>query len=360
MSQLASRVSALLEPLSAESPCGVNLRHDPVYDHLRQLRREDDASLPMGVWQSDIKRADWHRMEVVATTVLHDRSKDLMVAVWLGEAWLHIDARAGIKDALSLVAGLCERYPEDLYPQPADGDLSWRATPIEWMVRRYSELLQTHFPLLEDTEGEFSGFGLSSWHSLQRRRVQVNDSKAAKAAAEEANGQHARLNERVRATPPSWWLSSFEAIQTALQRLAGLEAWSAHYFHEQEPSYGTLRQALESSATLFKEFIAMHPPQALPQEAEEVTSDMTQNTQAESGHEATPARVFGEPKNREEAYRQLLLISDYLARTEPHSPVPYLIRKGVEWGNKPLKELLSELISSDAEARRVWTLLGVL
>ena len=39
---------------------------------------------------------------------------------------------------------------------------------------------------------------------------------------------------------------------------------------------------------------------------------------------------------------------------------PYLIRRGVEWGNKPLSELLGELISADAESRRLWTLLGVL
>jgi type VI secretion system protein ImpA len=74
---------------------------------------------------------------------------------------------------------------------------------------------------------------------------------------------------------------------------------------------------------------------------------------------STP-QVFREPASRDEAYRQLLLIAEYLTRTEPHSPVPYLIRRGVEWGNKPLSELLGELISADAESRRLWTLLGVL
>ncbi|HCI3127239.1 TPA: type VI secretion system protein TssA, partial [Pseudomonas aeruginosa] len=68
----------------------------------------------------------------------------------------------------------------------------------------------------------------------------------------------------------------------------------------------------------------------------------------------------GAPTSREDAYRQLLLIADYLARTEPHSPVPYLIKRAVEWGNKPLSELLAELINADSEARRVWSLLGVL
>lgn len=69
-------------------------------------------------------------------------------------------------------------------------------------------------------------------------------------------------------------------------------------------------------------------------------------------------RPAGAPTSREDAYRQLLLIADYLARTEPHSPVPYLIKRAVEWGNKPLSELLAELINADSEARRVWSLLA--
>ena len=48
------------------------------------------------------------------------------------------------------------------------------------------------------------------------------------------------------------------------------------------------------------------------------------------------AAVFAqrEPQGREDAYRQLRGIADYLARTEPHSPVPYLIYRAVEWGEK--------------------------
>ncbi|MEN9659265.1 MAG: hypothetical protein RL571_2730 [Pseudomonadota bacterium] len=72
------------------------------------------------------------------------------------------------------------------------------------------------------------------------------------------------------------------------------------------------------------------------------------------------ALPFSQPRSREGAYPQLQLIADYLAKTEPHSPVLYLIYRSVEWGNKPLRDLLAELISSDAEARKLWTLMGVL
>ena len=100
----------------------------------------------------------------------------------------------------------------------------------------------------------------------------------------------------------------------------------------------------------------MHPqqPTVVPVQTAPAATSPTSQPQA------AVAQVFQEPANREEAYRQLLVIAGYLARTEPHSPVPYLIRRGVEWGNKPLSELLGELISADAESRRLWTLLGVL
>ncbi len=42
----------------------------------------------------------------------------------------------GLPGSLALVAGLCERYPEQLHPQAEDGDQSWRVIPLEWLARR--------------------------------------------------------------------------------------------------------------------------------------------------------------------------------------------------------------------------------
>ena len=64
--------------------------------------------------------------------------------------------------------------------------------------------------------------------------------------------------------------------------------------------------------------------------------------------------------HREQAYQMIKQVADYLARTEPHSPVSYLLYRAFAWGHTPLPELLSELISSDEPARRLWRQLGVL
>lgn len=52
------------------------------------------------------------------------------------------------------------------------------------------------------------------------------------------------------------------------------------------------------------------------------------------------AQLLGD---REHAYRVLAEISDYLMQVEPHSPVPYLIRRAVAWGQLNAAELYQEV-----------------
>lgn len=353
---LPDLMDQLLAPISEQAPCGVDLRYEREFDQLRDLRREDDASLPTGVWQSTLKRADWPQVERLTTTLLLERSKDLMLSAWLGEAWLHLQALDGLPGSLALISGLCERFPEDVHPLAEEGDQSWRVIPLEWLVRRYTEVLLTRVPLFGAGNSDFEACTLEVWRRLQIQQVQANDSKNAKSSAEAARSQQKKLSDQIRATPLAFWLRTQGNLLLSLQHLQRLENWCEAYLGEQGPGLRPLQDTIQALLTLVQEFIAMHPQQpAAPAPQLETPAAMTQPEAP-----AAVAQALREPASRDEAYRQLLLIAEYLARTEPHSPVPYLIRRGVEWGNKPLSELLGELISADAESRRLWTLLGVL
>jgi type VI secretion system protein ImpA len=67
----------------------------------------------------------------------------------------------------------------------------------------------------------------------------------------------------------------------------------------------------------------------------------------------------GAIRSREEAYRRLAEAADYLLRTEPHSPTPYLVMRAVAWGNMPLSGLLQELVQSEGDLRQLYKLLGM-
>lgn len=348
-------IEQYLAPIPGAEPCGPSLRHDGIWDRLKEFRREDDSSLPTGVWQAELKRGDWAALEHVAGEVLRERSKDLMIAAWLGEAWLRRYGLDGCAPALRLLVALCERYPDELHPQPQDDDRSWRVPPLEWMVCHYSNLLLTQVPLFGSADPELAQVTLYLWRRLLARQVQASDSKQDKAAAESARLEQRKYLEAIRQLPAEHLRASLVTLEVGLEALQRFEAWSDAWLADQAPSFAPLRQVLEGIVHIVQEFAPMSsesPPPALPEGP------------AAAPGEAPPAAVVAPsavaPGSREEAYRQLSLIADYLARSEPHSPVPYVIRRAVEWGQQPLSELLDELLSSDAESRRVWKLLGVL
>ena len=351
----SASIEQYLEPIPGDTVCGPSLRYEGAWDRLRELRREDDASLPTGVWQSDLKRGDWAALEALAGDLLRGRSKDLMIAVWLGEAWIHRRGLAGVNAALALLTGLCERYPDTLHPQPEEGDRSWRVFPLEWMVRQYSATLLIQTPLFGIDAQEFAHVNLHDWLQLQQRQVQMSDSKQDKIAAETARLEYRKLHERLRHTPTSHFITADVELQAALAALERLENWSDGWLAELAPSFGDLRQTLTSLRAQIEEFVPMS--EHIPSTEPEIVAVVDGPT-AEPSTPSLP--MAGMPSSREQAYRHLAQIADYLARTEPHSPVPYVIRRAVEWGNQPLGELLDELISADAESRRLWKLLGVL
>jgi predicted component of type VI protein secretion system len=63
--------------------------------------------------------------------------------------------------------------------------------------------------------------------------------------------------------------------------------------------------------------------------------------------------------SRDDAYRRLAEAADYLARTEPHSPTPYLVRRAIAWGGMRLEDLLPELVRNSNELGEICRLLQI-
>lgn len=62
-----------------ENPYGLALPHSPVCATIREARREDDPDLPQGIWERELKRADWDKALSLSLGMLRERSKDMQV-----------------------------------------------------------------------------------------------------------------------------------------------------------------------------------------------------------------------------------------------------------------------------------------
>jgi type VI secretion system protein ImpA len=353
---LQGSLESLLQPISQDAPCGMSIRYEAEYDLLREAKREDDTSLPTGIWQAEVKRGDWATVEKLGRQILQSRSKDLTVAVWLGEAWMHRRGIEGLSAAMSLLLGLCQRFWDTVHPLPQDGDMSYRTGPLAWGVHAYSTLLLSRMPLpVLDQRSDLDGFTLADWRVWQKHLgldQGKNTSKTAAPLVEAAKKLEQKINDSIRAADVIQLRNAHSFALNGLTQITELAQECDQKMGNDAPTFQPLFLLMQELEIILKEWLTMHP-QPLPTVPDLVLPAPV----AERKPDPLP---FLQPNSREEAYRQLQLIADYLARTEPHSPVPYLIYRSVEWGNKPLRDLLAELISSDAEARRLWSLLGVL
>lgn len=351
MSDALLDAASLLAPISPDNPCGEWLRHDRVYAQVSEARREDDPSLPQGIWEQPQKRADWALVEQLCTEALAHRSKDLQLAAWLTEAWLRLRGLAGLVDGLQLITGLLEQYWDGLHPRLAADDLEYRLAPFAWLNKHGAAALGS-VQLATGVTPDGRLYTLMEWD-----RVLRNEQLAAPPQSPPRNGtpppaQLARqhFSAAVSMTPAQFYTEQrvqLHGVGVALDRMAivldGL-------LGAQAPTLPGLEARLDDCFRALQELAGVPWQEELEEEDDMGT---VQEMPA-----VRPADSAGAPRSREEAFRRLDEVADFLLRTEPHSPVPYLVKRAVAWGAMPLAELLQELLDSESDLKQLNRLLG--
>lgn len=356
----------LLEPVPGARATGAAMRHAGDYQRIEEARRQDDPALPQGVWQHDLKRADWALVANACAETLEQRSKDLQVAAWLLEARLHQDGLTALADALALLHGLCERYWPDLYPEiEADGDISARLAPFEWLNDKLPPLLY-EVPITCSSD-EARPRSWTDYGNAQRlERLRLHDAKQAERAEARGAVGLAVVQAAIDATPDEFYRRLAGMLDDADRALAGLQAELDRRCGSAGVGLANVRTAIVAlrgfARTVLKERGAPQMPE--PSASDLVTEDDGEQLDAPE-EQALPAEpMFATAsglsiRSREEAYRLLAEIAHYLHRTEPHSPTPYLIQRAVGWGTLPLHALLMELSRGRQDLSLLFELLGL-
>ena len=321
-------LESLLAPIAPDRRAGESIRLDGSFDELRRLR-EEEPDLPQGSWKRELKRAEWNELAARAAETLRTRSKDLQVAGWLTEAWTHFHGFAGLDRGLNLIAALCRDFWPDLHPGAGDDDA--RGNAIEWLAdtcRRAARVVPVTAP---NREGAVS----YNWNDIDVADRTVKEKALVSASM----------------TPRAWLASRAAEVESAVEAVEELDAIvTANLPEDIAPSLVKLRTTLEAIQKFF-------PVEDAPPVRAESPSYVQETTVEEPVFETVAAH--GEITSRGEAYQRLREASDYLLRTEPHSPVPYLVRRAIAWGNLTLAELLEELLTKNADLQTIYTLLGL-
>jgi type VI secretion system protein ImpA len=349
----------LLAPIAGPRPTGRDVRYEGDYELIIEARREDNAALPQGVWLHDLKRADWADVQRLCTDSLSTRSKDLQIASWLTEALVHLQGFAGLAHGFALLGELCERFWPDLYPAIEEGDLSGRVAPLEWLNEKLPSLLRSQ-PIVRSAADPDEHFSWTDYVNAQRletlRQRDAGSAERSEAAGAVTLARFAACRQRTETA----LLNRTEAeLKAALQALEFLNALLQQHCGKEAPGLGAIRSAIEDLLAFVAVELADRPkPASLLSSLRKQPSPPIADTPTGPAAEATePAQP---PRTREEAYRQLSEIAEFLLRTEPHSPTPYLIQRAASWGEMPLPELVQELSRSGSDVSMLLGALGLL
>lgn len=351
-------LETLLAPVAPGSPAGPSLRYDGTYDRIREARREDDTRLNQGIYQSEHKRADWAAVESLCLEAL-TRSKDLQVAAWLLEAWVRRHGFAGVREGLRLMSALCEAFWEDLHPglEPG-GDAGARVAPVEWVNQKLSLQLK-QLPVTDPQQADVDAYSYADWESAcDLDHLSKKDPKAAQAAEARGRVSLSKFSTSVMLTDARRFAELYEAACDAADAAGWLERLLDERCGRQAPSLHGFREALYAVRQMAADVLRTRP------DAAEFTADPGEEeamTYAEVGEDPDEdgGRLWASApiRSRAEAYRRLSEAADYLLRTEPHSPTPYLVRRAVEWGGMSLHEVLQQIVRNDGEMQEIDRLL---
>jgi type VI secretion system protein ImpA len=331
----------LLNPISAEKPAGENLRYAPVFDKIKEARREDDDA-PQGDWTRERKVADWPLAVKLISEALATKTKDLQLAAWLAEAMLNREGVAGLREVLELIRGYLENFWDGLYPELDEGDAEYRAAPLQWIGDR----LEKPMKRAALTRGGLNWFQYKESRSVGTEEAADTDERqrARLDAIAEGKIPQETFDKDFESTPKKFYvalLATFDATQETMTSLGEL---CDAKFGDVSPSFSTLNRVLDEVRQtvyiLLQAKREKEPDEPVPasEPEPEVEAEAAVEESGTAGAAAAPARArrsaapSAEPVDRDDAIARVVVVAKFMRQQDPYGPAPYLMLRGLRWG----------------------------
>jgi type VI secretion system protein ImpA len=348
----------LLDPIPGDNPSGVDLRYDPIYDKIKEARREDDEA-PQGDWQYTRKTADWPQVIKLAGEALAAKSKDLQLAAWLTEAMMKREGFSGLRGGLELLCGLLEKFWDTLYPEIEDGDLEIRAAPLSWIGLKLAvpcklvPLNRAGHDYFEYEQSRQVGYEADCGDDYYKKQAREKAIEEGKLTAEE-------FDKGFDETPKAFYKLMAADIKASLKAIEELNRIGDEKFGDAAPSYTALRKALEEvqifADQLLKKKLEIDPDAVEPEPAAaepDIPAFGVEAVAAGGGTAVAAARVMSpEPESEPDAVARIAAAARYLRRAAPGNPGPYLMLRGLRWGEVRAAGLSPKLLEAPSTPTR--------
>jgi len=352
-------ITNLLLPVSEDNPAGTDIREDTspasAYYAIKDARKAARAAERSNMFDGDNSEADsqWRIVAELAPEILKNRAKDLEIASWYTEALIRQHGFKGLKDGFQLIYGLIEQYWENIYPMPDEDGIETRVAPLTGLNGEGAEgVLIAPIRNVYITQGSSPG-PFNSWMYQQTLDIdKLADEQTKKSKIDKLGFSLDDINKNVADSSVDFFINICDDISISLETFRKI----AHILDENcgihdSPPTSNITNILEECIGTIKHL----GRDKIPVEVEddmETDDELHEPTDPDvsAGQENTTA---GPIRNRRDAFKRLTELSDFFRKTEPHSPISYILERAVTWGEMPLNDLIKELIP-DSAARGIY------
>jgi len=353
-------IDTLLSPISESQPTGSDARVEPEitqnYYSLKDARTTARAAERSNIFDNNTSEIpEWLTILTQAPQVLCEQTKDIEICCWYTEALVRKEGFSGLKHGFELIRGLIDEYWDELYPMPDEDGLETRVAPLTGLNGSGAEgvLISPIRNVKITSSNTHDSFSL--WQYQQALDIQkIHDENDRQNRINNAGFSLTDIQHSVSETPDEFFIQTisdlnhciddYRAISNKLDEYCGLDI---------SPPTRNIINVLEECISAIKHLAG----EALDS-SEEIAADDTEENNNTGDRENTVV-TSGSITSREEAFKQLLRISDFFKKTEPHSPIPAVLQRAVDWGNMPLEQLIQELIPDNSSREHYSHLTGI-
>jgi type VI secretion system protein ImpA len=327
--------SSLLEPVSAERPCGPDLDAAGDADFMSFLAAME-GKLPQFYYSFDIKSIDFDGA-LASGTALLERSRDVRVIVLLAKLAILGRDLFGFATWLQGLESLLRDRWDDVNPRGEDGDFLSRMAPLHTLDDNPVVILPLQHVALAQTKREgvvtFRAHLVASGEVRPRENEIVLDVGMIEKTFREADlGELTRVRD------------ALMAIRTALSGIVEISKARAGY--EQAVEFKALPATAGRMFDLVQAALVRRDPTAAgvgEAPVEDTDGPAASAAGAAAGALASPAVIVA----------TLSAAAAYFEAMEPSSPAVLLIRQARQLVGKNLFEVMQILVPSYAESARI-------
>jgi type VI secretion system protein ImpA len=293
---------------------------------------EDDPQRP-----TEPKYADWEDIIEVCFETLTTKTKDLNLVVRLIEAMTRLNGYGGLLNGLDFLKAYLENCWEFTYPLvESEEDLELRAGPFNWLSDPHrGSRFPTNLLLVPVIDTVNEDYNVLDWKNSNNPKAEITQEMLNKAIDQM---DLTKADENFRSLVQS--LELLSQIQTLINELMGPYA----------PSLTSIIQSVIECKNIAEGIFKRLQSKNAALTDMVADSDDSMELSEQSSEASSVASATWSPQNarqtREAIYTKLTDLSNTLIELEPHSPIPYLIRKAVDLGSLPYPQLMARILEN--------------